>query len=130
MNGYLAASGSVTILVGLAHSILGEHLIFKRLRGEDGWIPTQCDPQLREPHVRILWVSWHLVTLIGWALSAILIMLALPAARSWPAQPILIAIVIGLLAGSTLVFVGTKGKHPGWIGLLVAAVLAALGGWL
>jgi len=129
MNLFLLGSGLVTILVGLVHSVLGERLIFNRLRTGEGWIPTQCGPLLREPHVRILWVSWHLVTLIGWALSAILIMLSLPAARSWPAQPILAAIVIGLLAGVILVFVGTKGKHPGWIGLLVAGVLALLGGW-
>jgi hypothetical protein len=130
MNSYLAASGLVTILVGLLHSVMGERLIFKRLRTGEGWIPTRCDPKLREPHVRILWVTWHVVTLLGWALSAILITLSLPTARSWPAQPILIAIVIGLLASSILVFVGTKGKHPGWIGLLVSAVLALLGGWL
>jgi hypothetical protein len=129
MNLFLLASGVVTIVVGLVHSVLGEHLIFKRLRTGEGWIPTQCGPQLREPHVRILWVSWHLVTLIGWALSAILIMLSLPAAKTWPTQPILIATVIGLLLGAILVFVGTKGKHPGWIGLLVAGVLALLGGW-
>lgn len=130
MNGWLAASGLVTIIVGLVHSIFGERLIFQRLRTGNGWIPTQCGPKLREPHVRILWVSWHLVTLIGWALSAVLLLLSLPAAAAWPTQPILIAIIAGLLAGSALVFIGTKGKHPGWIGLLVAAVLALLGGWL
>ncbi|RQP25040.1 hypothetical protein [Piscinibacter terrae] len=130
MNGWLAASGLVTIVVGLVHSIFGERLIFQRLRTGNGWIPTQCGPQLREPHVRILWVSWHLVTLIGWALSAVLLMLSLPAATAWPTHPMLIAIVAGLLASSALVFIGTKGKHPGWIGLLVAAVLALLGGWL
>lgn len=130
MNGYLAASGIVTFLVGLIHSVLGERLIFQRLRTSGEWIPTQCGPKLREPHVRILWVSWHLSTLLGWALCATLVMLSLPAARSWPTQPILAAIVAGLLCSSALVFLGTKGKHPGWIGLLVAAVLALLGGWL
>lgn len=36
------------------------------------------------------------------------------------------AIVVAMAAGSFLVFVGTKGQHPGWIGLLGVAVLAWL----
>ena len=36
-------------------------------------------------------------------------------------------IATAVLASAALVLVGTKGRHPGWIGLLVVAVLAWLG---
>ena len=32
------------------------------------------------------------------------------------------------LAGSALVLFATRGRHPGWFSLLVAAILAWLGG--
>jgi hypothetical protein len=37
------------------------------------------------------------------------------------------AIVGAFLAGSVLVLVATRGRHPGWIGLLAVAALSHLG---
>ncbi|WP_163968504.1 hypothetical protein [Noviherbaspirillum galbum] len=37
------------------------------------------------------------------------------------------AIVGALFAGSALVLISTKGKHPGWAGLLCTAVLVLVG---
>jgi hypothetical protein len=36
-------------------------------------------------------------------------------------------IVVAFLGGSFLVLIGTKGRHPGWIGLLGVAALAWIG---
>lgn len=38
-------------------------------------------------------------------------------------QPFLSAIVYANLGGSVLVLIGTKGRHPGWIALLLVAAL-------
>ncbi len=71
MNTTLLLAAVGLALVGLAHSVLGEILVFKPLRVQ-GWVPTAGAPVLRERHIRILRGSWHLVTLLGWALSALL----------------------------------------------------------
>ena len=102
MNTYLAAAGILCFLIGLTHTVLGEVLVFQRLRAEGALIPTEGGTALRERHVRILWASWHLATVFGWCIAA------------------------APLAGAFLVLVGTKGRHPGWVGLLVAAVLVVL----
>lgn len=126
MQTQLFWAGIVAILVGLAHTVLGEILIFRRLR-QGGVVPTQGQPVLRERHVRILWASWHLVTILGWALAAILLVLAASGGGT-PAKAAIAQIVIAaLLAGSALVLFATRGRHPGWVGLLVAAVLGWFG---
>lgn len=123
MNRYFLAAAILSFLVGLAHSILGEMLIFRRVR-QGGLIPTNGGRVIGEGHVRILWASWHVLTVFGWCLAAVLLWLA----QAQPAghAPIVQAIVVAMAAGSFLVLVGTRGKHPGWIGLLGVAVLAWL----
>ncbi|HEV2610222.1 MAG TPA: hypothetical protein VGU61_08135 [Noviherbaspirillum sp.] len=126
MNGYFIAAAVLAFAIGLIHSMLGERLIFGRMRST-GFIPTSGGSALREPHVRILWASWHVVTVLGWCMAATLAWMAIPSSS----QPILPfigeAIIAAMLASSLLVFVGTRGKHPGWMGLLGVAVLAAMG---
>ena len=123
MNGYLVAAAAIAFVVGLVHSVLGEMLIFRRLRQGHRLVPTNGGNLLGERHVRILWASWHLVTMFGWAMGTVLLQLALPSSSS-SASTIFVphAIAIATLAGSALVFIGTRARHPGWIGLLGMAV--------
>ncbi|MES2821601.1 MAG: hypothetical protein V4812_21715 [Pseudomonadota bacterium] len=122
MQTYMFAAGILALVVGAIHSVFGEILIFRHLRSS-GLVPTMEAPPLRQRHVRIIWASWHLVTVFGWALGAVLLRFAFPSDE----QSIQIftenAIVCASLAGSLLVLIGTKGRHPGWIGLLGIAVL-------
>ena len=122
MQSLIFAAGLLAILIGLIHSVMGEKLIFSRMRNE-GFIPTVCKPQLKERHVRILWTSWHLVTVFGWTIGAILFCLASPSYVSSYQEVIGNIILISMLFSSLLVLVGTKGMHPGWLGLLAVAIL-------
>ena len=111
-------------VTGVAHSWLGERLIFRHLR-EGSLVPRLGAPPLRERHVRILWATWHLATVFGCAFAAVLLRLSL-------GHPLTESLVIGAsasayLGGAVLVLVGTKGRHPGWIALAVVAVLAVIG---
>jgi hypothetical protein len=126
MNLYLISAGVLAILVALVHSILGEKLIFSRLR-QGRLIPTNGGNLLHEKHVRILWASWHALTVFGWCLAALLFFLA--QAKSTAELKMFCggAIIAAMLAGSLLVFVGTKARHPGWMGLLAVAALVWLG---
>ena len=125
MQNYLLAAGALMILIGIAHSVIGEILIFRQLRAGT-IVPLLVPPPLRERHLRILWANWHLCSVLGWGLAALLIQFANSPDLSAHALSIRI-IAIAALAGSVLVLYATRGKHPGWFGLVVAAGLAWLG---
>jgi hypothetical protein len=126
MNGYFAAAGVLAFIIGLVHSVLGERLIFHRMR-KNGFIPTDGGRLLSEGNVRILWASWHVLTVFGWGIASILWWLSLPSPQERSQAFIELAIIFAMLIGSAFVFVGTKAKHPGWIGLLGVAILVGLG---
>ena len=120
MNTSFLAAALLLVLIGLVHSLLGEKLIFRRMR-QGGFIPTQGGSALREPHVRILWASWHVLTLFGWAMAAML--LRLSSAETPHADVFLDCIATAMLAGAMLVLFATRGRHPGWLGLSLVAML-------
>lgn len=80
MNVYLFAAACLLIVVGLIHPILGEVLIFWRLRVK-GLVPTNGGNILKERNVRILWASWHVLSVLGWAIAAVLLRLSMNVAR-------------------------------------------------
>jgi len=116
------SAGLLSIVVGIVHSILGEFLIFKNLRN-GSLVPNISVPPLRERNIRILWATWHLASVFGFAMGAILIQLAIMPA---PQVFIIQSIAFSMCSGSALVFYATKAKHPGWVGLLGVAVLCWL----
>jgi branched-subunit amino acid ABC-type transport system permease component len=126
VNSHLAIAAVVAFLVGLAHSVIGEILIFRRLR-QGGLVPTNGESLLKERHVRIVWASWHVLTVFGWCIAATLLWLSLPSSSASSAWFFEQAVVIAMLVGSALVFFGTRARHPGWVGLLAVAVLVWLG---
>ena len=124
MDSYLLVAGCLSIALGIIHSVMGEFLIFRRMR--DGHIiPTNGHPVLKERHVRILWASWHLASVFGWGLGVILLRYSF---YSTEQNQLFIenTILLSMLSGALLVFIGTKGKHPGWVVLLAITILLAI----
>ena len=64
MNTCLLAAAVLTFVVGFIHSVLGEVMVFSRLR-KGSWVPTNGGNVLHQGHVRILWASWHVLTVLG-----------------------------------------------------------------
>jgi hypothetical protein len=126
MNRLLVAAAVLAFIVGLVHSVLGERMVFRRMR-RGGFIPTDGGRVIGEGHVRILWASWHVLTVFGWCLAAVLLWLARAPALGASEGFIADAVAAAMLAGSALVLVGTRARHPGWAGLLGVAVLTWLG---
>jgi branched-subunit amino acid ABC-type transport system permease component len=126
MNTYLAAAAGMAMVVGLVHSVLGERLVFSRMRQRQV-VPTNGGTVLRPPHVRILWASWHALTALGWAMAAALLLLACEPVQTELHTSLLRIIAASMLASAALVFYGTKARHPGWLGLLAVATLTWLG---
>lgn len=125
MQIYLFAAGVLALLVGAIHSVMGEILIFRHLRSH-GLVPTMGAPPLRERHIRILWASWHFATVLGWAFGIVLLHLATLTTEQSLRAIVENAVVLAFLGGSFLVLIATKGKHPGWVGLLGVAALTWL----
>lgn len=125
MNRFLAIASVLAFLVGLVHSVLGERLIFRRMR-QGGFMPTNGARLIGEGHVRILWASWHALTVFGWCIGAMLFWLS-----QGPPSPAYAffanAIIVATVVAAALVCIGTQAKHPGWVGLLGVAALTWLG---
>jgi len=122
MQTYIFIAGILAIIVGAIHSVLGEILIFRQMR-VGGIIPTNGAPLLKERHVRILWASWHVVTVSGWAFAAVILRLDFPTDNGSFQTFVKHTITASMLASALLVLFGTKGRHPGWLGLAAVAVL-------
>jgi hypothetical protein len=124
MNTYFLIAAGITLFVGIAHSVIGELMIFQKLR-KSGLVPKEAAPPLQARNVRILWATWHLASVFGFALAAILYVLANGEAAA--NTDIVNALIFAPAGGAALVLFATRGKHPGWIGLLAAAIFAYLG---
>lgn len=122
INYFLMTAGALSIIVGLVHSVLGELLIFKKLRN-GSLVPTRPAPPLRQRNIRILWATWHLASVFGFAMGAILIHFA--SITEIP-NIVIQSIALSMCSASILVCYATKAQHPGWIGLLLVAVLCWL----
>ncbi len=128
MNQYLWVAGLLCFILGLVHSILGEVLIFRNLRKSKKIIPTITKSKLKERHLRIILATWHLTSLFGWCIGAIL----LEVVNKYNIQTnellqfILTSTTITMFCSSLLVFIATKGKHLGWAILLIIGILTLL----
>ena len=120
MNVLLAAAAVLALIVGLVHSVFGEILIFRRLE------PSPDGARAHRRPFDILWACWHIATVMGLSLAALLWALAtMP--EPFPLRTVLVVAIASAYAVSgVLVLVGTRARHPGWIGLLGVAVLVAL----
>ncbi|OKY27469.1 MULTISPECIES: hypothetical protein [Thalassotalea] len=122
----LIAAGIFAILLGVIHSILGEWLIFKKLR-HNTIVPTQGGTVLAARQIRIIWASWHLVTLFGWSLGAILWTIAFASSSHVDVIAITTNVIaVIMFCSALLVLFATKGKHPGWVVLTLISVLTML----
>ncbi len=127
MNAWLTGAAATLFVVALVHSLLGEAMVFRRVRGA-AWLQADTGRRLGRGHMGILWATWHGLSAIGCGVAAVFGWLAcLSADARLPLAFIDDALACALAATAVLVFVGTRGRHPGWAGLLAAAVLAWLG---
>ena len=129
MNIYLCIAGILFFVLGLAHSLLGEYLIFKDKRNEGSLVPSKDSTGLKERHLRIIWATWHLSSVLGWCMGYVLIIISLEQIEldSTITDFIVQSIMYATFTSSLLVLIGTKGKHPGWIGFLLIGVLLLIG---
>jgi hypothetical protein len=129
MNTYFLIAGILCFILGLVHSILGEILIFNSKRNKGKIVPSKSSVGLKERHLRIIWATWHLASIFGWCIGAIFIKISLMQNELNQnfVEMIIQSSFYTMLVGALLVLIGTKGKHPGWIILLLIAILLIIG---
>ncbi|MGQ0710257.1 MAG: hypothetical protein ACT4NV_10960 [Rhodoferax sp.] len=119
MTPYLLAAAALTVFVGLAHSVVGEWLVWRRHT-----LRTALGRQWG-----IVWASWHLATVLGAGLALVLVWLAQQAPTGLAGSPYLAparAIAAASALSAALVAFATRGRHPGWLGLGGVALLVWL----
>ena len=123
MQALLTTAALLAIATGIVHSFLGERLIFRHLRAA-AVVPSLPAPPLQSRHIRILWATWHLASVFGWAFAGLLLQLARDPAAGLSSRSVLAAAVGANLTGALLVLVGTRGRHPGWVALAAVGMLS------
>lgn len=115
----LAAAATLMILLGLAHSVLGErYLLIRLFRRPD--LPKLFGGTAFT--TRTLRFAWHLTTVIAWGLAAVVLRVGnLPDADG---RRIALILAVTLLISGLLPLVITRGRHLSWL------VLFASGGLL
>lgn len=125
-NPWLMAAAGLSVLIALAHSVLGEYVIFRHLRRAGHLVPTEGGAVLREFQLRILWGAWHGLTAMGLGLAGVLVWLDQPAAQLASAGRVEKGVAIAMAATGLLVLVSNRGRHPAWLALWGVAVLVLM----
>ncbi len=117
-NYYILGAAALCVVLGLIHSVMGEVLIFQRWRRTPPKIPRQ--------HRGIIRATWHITTLLAFVMAILMQTIS-----SYPMDMVMHVmwhwtIVACFAACCLLVLWLTKGRHPGWIVLLIITGLLAL----
>jgi hypothetical protein len=126
MNSWLVSAAGLSVLIALAHSVIGEQRIFRHLRRAGQIVPTEGGTLLREFQVRILWGAWHGLSVMGLGLAGVLLWLSQPAARLASAGQVEWCVAMAVAATGVLVLVSNRGRHPAWVALLGVAGLVLM----
>ncbi len=111
------ASAAIIAVLALAHSLLGERFILKRLRDLP---PLFGDDSFTRSTLRF---AWHALSFAWWALAALLIFTP-PQAQALVGWTVLITLVMT----SLITIAWTRGRHLSWVveWIVIALLWSAL----
>jgi len=114
----LVAAATLMILLGLAHSVLGErYLLIRLFRRPD--LPKLFGGTAFT--TRTLRFAWHLTTVIAWGLAAVVLQVGdLPDADG---RRIALILAITLVVSGLLPLIITRGRHLSWLVLFASGGL-------
>ena len=119
MTVLLLAAAFLALLVGVAHSYLGERYILIRLFRRDDLPRLFGSDWFTRRTLRFV---WHLTTVVCWGLAAVLVVAASTSGPGFR-EAVLLAIAGTFLASAILAGGFTNGRHLSWIVLLAISVL-------
>lgn len=122
MNPWLVSASLALVCIGATHSVMGERHIFLP------W--TNVPPRdLARRHQIILRACWHLPTLLGGGIAAVLYLLAEGGGAAGTRPGMLMALALAVGACGALVARATRGRHHGGTAMLATSVMIAVGQW-
>ena len=123
MNLPLLVAGVLAILIGAAHSILGEKLVLGPLFHR-GQVPKLLGSTTFARQT--LRFTWHLTTVLAWGIGIVIIIFSLA-----PLDPgsvwVLRAFAITFGISCLVSLVGARGKHFSWWVFLLITILLWIG---
>jgi hypothetical protein len=121
MNPYLIAAALLAVLLGSAHSYLGERFLLIRLFRREDLPRLLGSVEFTKQTIRF---AWHLTTVAWIGLAAILLV-----ASAEPHTPGLEVRIVAatFAAGGVIALAATRGRHLSWVVFFAIAVLAWLG---
>ncbi len=122
MNNTLAAAAVLSILLGVAHSYLGERYILIRLLRRDNLPKLLGSSDFTKQSLRL---AWHITTVLALGLAGLLMLLAMPDRGT---NAILTQIIsVSFAISGLLALILSRGRHLSWIIFLCIAALAWYG---
>jgi hypothetical protein len=116
----LLLAASLGVLLGLAHSVLGERFILTRLFKRENLPRLFGGTAFTTQTLRF---AWHLTTLLWWGLAALLWRIDSPAfSRSY----VLLVIGCTCIASGFLPLILTRGRHWSWVVLFLIGGMVLL----
>lgn len=115
MNTALIAAAVLAVLIGIAHSVLGERYILLRLFRRDSLPELFGGVEFTK---RTLRFAWHVTTLAWWGYAALLVVMARGATSL---QSAALVVAATFLSTGAVALVASRGRHLSWI------VFAAIG---
>ena len=124
MNVYLLIAAILTVLTAGVHSVVGEKLIISPLMKSRDLPTISGSVWIVRKTLRF---AWHLTTVLGIGIAAILFYYA-GIETLGPEQVVIVKILSATFFASFLVsLIGARGRHPSWVAFLLAAGLTWLG---
>ena len=123
MNLPLMVAAVLTVLIGIAHSVLGEKLLLGPLFAKGTVTRLLGSTTFAR---QVLRFTWHLTTVFAFGIAAVVAYLAW-----WPAHPhavwILRALAITFAASTLVSLIGARGRHFSWWVFLIISFLLWFG---
>lgn len=128
MQTYLLISAILTIVLALAHSVLGEWRLLRSMKNEVlpqiKGIPALFNSGgFSKNTIRFV---WHVTSIFGLSLAAILLYFSNLATLGSTEGFIIKIISAAMILAGLVTFILTKGAHMGWILFLAIGILCAL----
>jgi hypothetical protein len=114
----LIAAGVLAVVLSLAHSVLGERYILRRLFRREDLPKLFGGVELTKQTLRF---AWHITSVAWCGLGGVLFFLdGEPQPSAGVAE--VVATTFGI--SGVVAFFGSRGRHPSWIVFLLIAVLS------
>jgi hypothetical protein len=124
MNWWLLAAALLVLGSALAHSLLGEKVVLRRVyrhtNEKDGQNRRAADDPLTRQTLRL---AWHSMTIALLGFAALLVLAALsglPYGNGWDVALRIISLTFGALSVLSLAI--ARGRHIGWMWFLATAI--------